>query len=336
MIGTPKKILIIRQHNQLGDMLVGSSLLTALKEKYPDCDITYICGPQNKDALVKNNLISYLFVFNKKLLKNFGYAMQLWKVLRHNYDLVIVPSVVSISFTSNFLSRLANAKYRIGVTSLDSMKNDFPFFFNARIDLDWRTTPDVHVSKRILDILKPFAISTKNLSPIISFDEADKQSAQNFLREHGYSTEKKIIGLHVGAGKPPNRWEANNFVALIRLLNEQEPFFFLTGSTADIPLLDTVTFGLPDIALPLFLNKSIPEVAALIDLADLFITNDTGILHVAAATDTPQISLFGPTNPKVWGPVGRNKVSLKKSDDINEITVDEVFAAAQKLLQQYY
>ena len=74
----------------------------------------------------------------------------------------------------------------------------------------------------------------------------------------------------------------------------------------------------------LFLNKEIPQVAALISKSDLFISNDTGIMHVAGTTETPQISIFGPTNPLTWAPIGNNKYFVQKSELIDDVSVQDV------------
>ncbi|MGA9295126.1 MAG: glycosyltransferase family 9 protein, partial [Ignavibacteriaceae bacterium] len=63
---------------------------------------------------------------------------------------------------------------------------------------------------------------------------------------------------------------------------------------------------------------------ALISKSDLFISNDTGIMHVAGSTDTSQISIFGPTNPFNWAPIGNNKYFIRKSELIDDVSVKDV------------
>jgi ADP-heptose:LPS heptosyltransferase len=216
---------------------------------------------------------------------------------------------------------------------LDGTPNTYASFFNVPVDLDWRRAPETNVAKRILDILRPFGITTTEYSPIISFDHQDLGGAKEFLSESTVLPGQKTIGLHVGAGKPPNRWPATKFSELINRLHlENAPLFVLTGSTADIPLINNVLASTSHVQVLTFINRSIPEVAALISLLDLFITNDTGILHVAASTRTPQVSLFGPTDPHVWAPIGDMKIYIKKSESIDDISVDDVFAVSRQLL----
>ncbi len=117
-LGDPKNFIIIRQHNQLGDLLAGVSLFRAIKETYPESRITLIVSPSNYPGLVKNKFIDRIFVFDKKKIYNPNYSSSFLKLLREEYDVAIVPVVVSISFTSNLLARISNAKTRIGPSML--------------------------------------------------------------------------------------------------------------------------------------------------------------------------------------------------------------------------
>ena len=313
-IGNPNKIIIIRQHNQLGDLLAGVSLFRALKETYPESHITLFVSPFNYPGMVKNKYIDRIFIFDKKKLFTPAYFVRLKKVLAEEYDLAIVPVVVSISFTSNLLARLSNSKIRIGPQSLDGKVNKSSYFFDRRVSLDWRNHPDSNVSERSLDIIRPFRINTENYHSEISFDDEEMKNVEKFLADNNFDENKYLVGLHVGAGKLPNRWSLQKFTSLMNRLNSAHSInFYLTGSKTDKDEIDYLVNKL-NFKVGLFVNRPIPEVAALISQSDLFISNDTGIMHVSGTTDTPQISIFGPTNPFNWAPIGPNKYFIRKSE----------------------
>lgn len=333
-LGDPKNILIVRQHNQLGDMLAGISFLRALKENYPASQITVILSKENYKALQKNRFADKIFVFEKTKLFNPFYIIEFLRVLRKKYDVVFVPVTVSISFTSNLIARISNSKIRVGAESLNGVKNESNFFFDRRIKLDWRKHPDSHISDRILDLIRPFGISTNDFTSEINFDDKDLMVARNFLIEISKGKKSAIIGLHVGAGKPQNRWPLQKFVELIdRLTNNLDAVIYLTGSDADNEELNYIIEH-SQIKLPVFKNREIAQVAALVSLSDLFITNDTGTMHIAGATKTAQISLFGPTNPYNWAPIGANKFFIRKSDLMDDIEVDDVFHLSNQILKK--
>ena len=331
-ITVPKKVLIIRQHNQLGDLLASVSLFRAIKETYPEAQLSLVLSPDNYTGLVKNRFLDRIYIFDKKKLLNPFYFFRTIKFLREGYDLVIVPVVVSISFTSNLLAGIAKAKTRIGTNSLNGQPNQSRFFFDRRVDLDWRKQPDSNTAERILDIVRPFGINTENFKSEISFDEADINAAKEFIDEFGAESKKFLIGLHVGAGKPTNRWSLDKYAALVaRIERNYSANFYLTGGWAEKDELNYLSnhcetkFGK-------FISRPIPHIAALISLSNLFISNDTGIMHVAGTTDTPQISIFGPTNPFNWAPIGANKYFVRKSELIDDVSINDVYHLCEIIL----
>jgi ADP-heptose:LPS heptosyltransferase len=263
-IGNPKKIIIVRQHNQLGDLLAGVSLFRAIKETYPDSHITLVVSPINHPGMVKNKYLDRIYIFNQKKLINPVYFEKTWRLLREDYDLAIVPVVVSISFTSNLLARISKSKVRIGANSLDGEPNSSSFFFDRRIDLDWRKHPDSNVSEHSLDIVRPFGINTQNYRSEISFNGTDTAFAENFINEFSDKDKKHIVGLHVGAAKPNNRWSLDKFASLIKKIEkEYSASFYLTGGWAEREEISYFTKN-SDIQFGKFINKPIPQVAAII------------------------------------------------------------------------
>ncbi len=332
ILQNPQKFLIIRQHNQFGDMLATIPILRAIKEKYPNAEINVIASKFNDYALSKSKYVNKILTLENVKLINRKYRKEVKNILKQNYDVAIVPSTVSISFTSNFLARLSDAELRVGPASLNGKTNPTEFFFNKKIDLDWRKDPDAHVSDFGQNIIRPLGISTWNVSSEINFDEEDTKVAETFIAGMGKSEEELLIGLHVGAGKPRNRWPLEKYIETIKTLDRKyNTKFVLTGSNADKNEIDYVVNNL-NVPISQFINYSIPELAALISNCDLFITNDTGVMHVAGATKTKQISIFGPTNPFNWAPVGEGKYFLRKSDIIDDVKVSDVVDLAILLL----
>jgi len=331
-INNPEKILIVRQHNQLGDLLAGVSLFRALKETYPESQISLVVSPFNYPGIVKNKFIDRIFVFDKAKLFNPFYLFGIIKFLREGYDLAIVPVVVSISFTSNLLARISKSKIRIGPKSLDGQPNKSDFLFDRRVDIDWRKHPDSNVSERSLDIVRPFGINTENYRSEISFNGKDTTAARQFIESFGDKSKKYLIGLHVGAGKPNNRWSLEKYVALIKKIEKNfAANFYFTGGWAEKEELNYLTKNV-DISFGKFINKPVPQIAALVSMSDLFISNDTGIMHVAGTTDTPQVSIFGPTNPFNWAPIGFNKYFIRKSELIDDVSVEDVYHLCELIL----
>jgi len=324
-IGTPSKVLVVRQHNQFGDLLASVSLFRAIKETYPDSELSVIVSKDNFYAVTKNKFIDKYFIYNKKNIYIPHNLILFWRFVRREYDVVITPATVSISFTSCLIARISNSKIRIGPASLNGRMNKSAYLFDRRVDLDWKQYPDAHISDFGLDIVRPFGVKTKIYKSEVTSDEKDLAVAREFIADLNMNDGEKLIGLHVGAGKPQNRWSLLKFAKLTNELNNSyNAKFYFTGSNSDMEEINFIKERL-NLGEGYFLNKQIPELAALISLSDLFITNDTGVMHVAGTTETPQISLFGPTNPFNWAPIGSNKFFIRKSDLIDDVTVGDVF-----------
>lgn len=330
----PQKFLVIRQHNQFGDMLASVSLLRAIKETFPVSYTVLLASPDNYFAIEKNPFVDEIFVFEKKRIFAKEYSKKLLKVLRQNYDAAIVPATVAISNTSCLLASFSDAKYKIGPASLSGVENNLANLFHSKIKLNWHKYPDAHVSDFILDIVRPFGINTKTYNSCVMFDEHDKKFSENFLDSIKASKENKVFGFHVGAAKPQNRWALQNFVDAITSLKQKIGFdFYFTGSNSDEEQLTFMRKHFPNAGY--FLNNSIPQLAAVIEYSNLFVTNDTGVMHVAGTTNTPQISIFGPTNPFNWAPLGTNKFFLRKSELIDDVEPNDVVSLALYLLENY-
>ncbi|MGB9665124.1 MAG: glycosyltransferase family 9 protein [Ignavibacteria bacterium] len=320
-LGDKVKFLIVRQHNQLGDMLLSNSLFRAIKEKLPDSFVCVIASRENYSGIESNKFVDKVILLDKMKMWNpfslFNFFYQLKKM---NFDLAVVPVTVSISFTSCLIARLSKAKFTIGPKSLDGKPNKYAFMFDYKIEIGLGERDERHISEKIQDILKPFGIFTDDLSEHILIRSEDRKFAQKFFEDKKESK----VGLHIGAGKIPNRWSVFKFAEVINYLyNKYNAFVYLTIGHWDEELLKQI--------LPLLKkepavlrNLPIPKLAAIIDESDLFISNDTGIMHVAGSTKTPLIALFGPTNPEIWAPVGQNKIYIRKGSSIDEIQVKDV------------
>jgi heptosyltransferase-2 len=232
------------------------------------------------------------------------------------------------------LAYLSGAAIRIGASELDGRANPSAFFFNVPVKLDWRNDPHRAQTLRNLDIAQPLSLDAHNLSSEITLNDSEVRESREFiLRLRGKG--KISIGLHPGAGKVPNRWAAESFAELANILaTELNASIVLTAGPMDDEPLKTVTKRLI-VPYELIQNKPIRYVASIILHLNLFVTNDTGLMHVAGATGAPVLSLFGPTDPMQWAPCGtRNRYIVGREGKISSVSVREVLDTAKAMLSQ--
>ena len=173
--------------------------------------------------------------------------------------------------------------------------------------------------------------------------------ATNWAADFGAQLEKKpLLGLNPGAAHgPAKRWPAGRYGELAgRLAKEYNAALVVFGTAADTEAAATIAAYAPDNVIDLTGKTSLARAMAVIGLCDAFVTNDSGLMHVGAALQTPLVGIFGSTDLRT-GPFCDNAVIVKKDlpcspcFDANcktdfrcmmDITVDEVYAAVKKLL----
>src|ERR1035437_4720520 len=146
-------ILVVRRHNQIGDILFSLSLYRAVKKNDPESSITLVASPTNYSIPLKkiNPFINQVIFYDKTSIKT---IINFYKKLRQKkYQLGIVPSTVKVSTTSHIINFLSGAKQRVGVRSIDGMKNPAASLLNISADFYWAKNK-VHQTDRNLQIAR--------------------------------------------------------------------------------------------------------------------------------------------------------------------------------------
>jgi ADP-heptose:LPS heptosyltransferase len=153
---------------------------------------------------------------------------------------------------------------------------------------------------------------------------SDDTDADAFL--HGRLA-RGFLAMHPGSGAPAKNWPSERFAALATELSPG-PFLLVDG-----PADAAAVAGL-DGAGPFVRASRLPlrTLGAVLRRAGLFVGNDSGVTHLAAAWGTPTVALFGPTDPETWSPVGRRvAVARSTSRSMNDLSRAEVSRAARAL-----
>jgi ADP-heptose:LPS heptosyltransferase len=321
-------------------MLCVVPLLRALRLRYPGSRITLLASPVNYEPMRGIRYADEVMNFDKRefmgkeggnLFRFPGYVRALRK---RRFDIAVVPSTVSASFTSDLLSFLCGARIRIGAGSIQGERNPSAFFFTHPMTLDWRGTEGYHQSRRNLDIWPTPFEEPVDLTIEMTLTEDELKRGKSFLKNLSHGAPRVII-YHPGAGKVPNRWPAERFARLADQLSTSVPAstVITSGPMDEVPVrLMTGALRTP---YELIENQSIRDVASALRYADLVVSNDTGIMHVAAAVGAPVLSLFGPTDPGEWAPTGDRHRYIRGDDrTTGSIPFEAVLRTAQEMLRR--
>jgi ADP-heptose:LPS heptosyltransferase len=174
---------------------------------------------------------------------------------------------------------------------------------------------DMHVTDFQLSQLGMLGFDNQHIPPKVYLRTEDISQAQQLLHQQQVDMKNNpIVAVHTGSGSKDKNWPLKNYVSLLKSLYQKNRGTVLVvegpaekNTTADLSeALDGIAYiTLQSLALPL--------LAAVLSRCDLFIGNDSGITHLAAALGVPTIALFGPTEPRVWGPRG-SRVYIVRGD----------------------
>lgn len=332
-----KKILIIRKHNQIGDIIVSVPMYYSLKKHFPQAKITLLASKTNYPIPFQeiNPYIDEVIIFDKSTIK---LQFEMIKSLREQkFDIAIVPSTIRLSSTSNIISFLAGIKYRIGVIRVDEQVNKFSFLLNIKKEFNWisKRTHQVFRNLEVIEQINCKISVSEALNSFTKITEEELTEAKEILKSQ-FPNASMIIGFHPGGGKIANIWNWENFFELARYFNDKWKCKFLcTAGLIDKEIIENIKSSFSSQRIPFLLTENLPirKLAALINLCDLFISNDTGVMHIAGLTDTYQISLFQKDKAYEWNPLGRNKFFIESKDDnINSISVRKIIEIAERLL----
>lgn len=328
----------MRQHNQIGDMLCSLTLYKGLKKNFPVSRITLVAAKTNYEIPFGdiNPFLDRVIIFDKSSFSSIiNFLINLW---RRKYDIGVVPSTIALSRTSHIINWLSGAKTRVGVKSIDGKLNPSKKYLNVKTDFLWK---DIHQSLRNLSVIKQINcnLSKEEIEEIkINLSEDDKFFAQRFIKNNFSDRNRKIIAFHPGAGKKANCWDKHNFIDLIKILYEHyHNYVLLSSGWTDNQIIESITEALKKLSIPFVVlhNAKIKQLSSVLSVVDLYITNDTGTMHIAGYSGAKLISLFGPTNPKEWAPCGIDQKFIKSPDgNINSIHVQEVYSLACDMLEK--
>jgi len=161
-----------------------------------------------------------------------------------------------------------------------------------------------HAVDRYLDALSRAGIPTEGARPRLTLSEAERQRANDWLRTNGVSFDKPLVGVHPGGNWAYKLWEAERFAAVADALAESHGAQTLVfAGPGESPLRERVVSAMSARAFPVG-DVTLRMLAALIAACDLYIGNDTGPMHIAAAVNTRVVALFEPTDDLRSGPYG--------------------------------
>lgn len=294
----PKKI-IIRMPNWLGDAVMATPIIDEIRQKFPSASITVMAQDNIAGLFEKDSRIDELFYFSRPKGSIFMRRKEGRNIIealkRGKYD---VGLLLTNSFSSAWWFFRARIKIRVGFASdLRSC------LLNCTVKFP-KNRKGQHLVDTYKTLLKPFGILSSKSVPKLFISQEEIKTAKERIIRLGYKEDMKIIGINTQAAFGPAKcWPEERFLELTEMLNEDHNLFLLFfGDVKGHSSIENITCKFSSRVCNLAGLTSLRELMALISLLDLFITNDSGPMHIAAALNIPLIALFGSTSDVVTGP----------------------------------
>ncbi|MFH1008078.1 MAG: glycosyltransferase family 9 protein [Candidatus Latescibacterota bacterium] len=284
---TPERILVIRA-GAIGDLILTLPVLRALRKRFPGAylevmghphTLALIEGQRVLDAVssIDQREVAQLCLpdapITEKLRRTFG-----------AFDLIV-------AYTADVKGPLIINLQRTGTCRVIA----WPPFPTKRI----------HEADHLLDALQSLGITSSDHAPGLFPTSLDRVFAAQFFDTHSLCSSRPVLALHPGSGSASKCWPADHFARIAdwAIQSLSAAVLLITGPAdekAGIQMLQ----GMRERPLRVS-DSTLPQLAALLQRCSAFIGNDSGITHLAAAVGAPTGALFGPTDPRIWGPRGK-------------------------------
>ncbi len=339
-----KNILVI-QTAFLGDAVLTLPFLNALKEKYPTAKIAVFCTPEVAEVFERHPAVAELIRFDKR--GNDKGIRGLWRAAdalkSRQFPIAFLPHR---SFKSSLIAWLAAIPRRIGFSTSQGR-----WLLTDVVPFRW----GVHDADRNLALLKSVGVQSGSGELSLTPETATVTRIQERMGDAGIKAGDRILGINAGSVWPTKRWLPEGFAAVadraIRELGMKVIFF---GGKSDTEAASQVFASMREKALNWVGQTTLRELIAGVSACTVFLTNDSGPMHIAVATRVPTVAVFGPTTRELgffpYGPGhlviekdlacrpcglhGAKKCPLGHFECMKTITPEEVFNAVARQLKR--
>ena len=338
------KNILVFSPNWVGDTIMALPMVAGLRTALPTARLVVVANPRVAPLWKNNPNIDQLW--NLETTGGRGWLNQLRlfpTIKRGNFDVALI---LPHDFASAAVTWFARVPVRVGAAVGG---RGWLLTHSQSNHLDQRHQPLI---ENYLNFLRQIGWEPGRPAPALPIDPAAQIAADENLAAHGIQPGDRIIGLAPGATYgPAKRWPPERFAELADRLAQEYQAKVLVLISPQEQSLGREIRSLTRQA-PVFWDQSFPllEVAALMKRCHLFIANDSGLMHMAAAVGTPVIAIFGSTSPTWTAPAGaghiilhkplacspcfQRRCALKTYECLTSITVPEVLTAVATQLRK--
>jgi len=339
-----RRILVVRT-DRLGDVVLTLPVLPPLRKCFPDAHIAMLLKHYTGEIVEGNPYINEcLWYDNGSTLIPFPAMCRTLRERRFDVAIVVYPRprLAALMACSGIPVRIGTG-YRY-----------YSLLFNRRV-YEHRSKAERHEVEYNLNLIKVLGCKSAAVPEfLVAIEETTREKVQRLLDSIGIGTGKRLVVIHPGSGGSAREWPATSFGLLAaKIVEHGDTSVVVTGSRGEERKVAEVVVASDGLAIPLVGVLALKELAALLEVCSLFVSNSTGPIHIAAAVGAPVIGMYPQhtaMSARRWGPVSQRKKIFvpKKPADCRDctrftgepclcmmsISVDEVCRAAVAMLDE--
>ena len=278
-----KRILIITLSN-VGDIILTTPVIRTLAVEFPDARIDVMAGPKGKDMFSHDPRIFKFIAYDKHMPVSEKRRLQL-KLKKLKYDLVV-------DLRNTVFPLLIGPKFRTATIQR------FPKHV-------------IHSTEKHLCRIKTLGIKNLEKKSYLHITKEDEEYIEKLLKESGIAD--PVVVVNPGAKSHLKRWDPAFFADVCdALVRECKVNIVFTGVAEDEEIVKNVIKNMKNVSYSLVNKTNIRQLGGLLKRARLLVTNDSAPLHLSCAVGTKVLAIFGPTDPRKYGPTGEFDVVINK------------------------
>lgn len=342
------RFLVIRRDN-IGDLACTTPVFTALREHYPSAYICALVNSYNLSVLENNPDIDQVFAYTKAKHRPAGKSITsvYWDRLRLmlqlralSFDYVILAGP-GFQERSLLFARMVGPKHIVGFTTEDKGGAK-----HVDTGIPYHPVPrPVHEVEDTFRLLSALGIESAPPRMHVVADPAKASSAQQLVNQKQWHPDRILLGIHISARKPSQRWPASNFVALVRKLHQNHNAAFLLFWSpgddtnpmhpGDDAKAREIMDALPDVPILAYPTHELGQLIAGLSLCRLVVCSDGGAMHLAAGLGKPILCFFGKSESSRWHPWRVPYILLQPtSQEVSDVRMEEAYLGVEKLLEE--
>jgi heptosyltransferase-2 len=339
--------ILLTRTDRIGDVVLSTPAIKAVRNAYPDAHIAFMVRPYAREIVEGNPYLNEVIVYDK-----YGKHRNIVNTVR--FALGLRTKKFDLAIMLHPTTRVHLMAYLAGIPERVGYDRKAAFLLTHRAS-HLKQEGKKHESEYTLELLRAIGIKEIDKTPIVPLHKGCMKRIETILDEHHVGRDVALVAVNPGASCPSKRWAPKNFAFVCDgLAGAYKTRTIIVSDEGNSEHARQVAESMRYEPVNLSGKTSIGELAALLSKCTLFISNDSGPVHIACAVGTPVISIFGRKDPglspKRWGPIGAGHIVFHKDVGcdiclahncragfkcLKAITPTEVLEAAKRIIENH-